>query len=82
MKDGFCPKCNSDDVFHKRAALRSGNNADDVMLRVAFGTNATITIYTCAECGYSEFYVDNPAERDAIRQYWLATDEKEKPDGF
>lgn len=82
MKDGFCPKCNSGDVFHKRAGLQTTTSAEAIIWRVAFGTRATPTVYTCADCGYSELYVDNPAERDDIRQHWYATDEKEKPDDF
>jgi RNase P subunit RPR2 len=54
MKNGTCPKCNSNNVYFKPYAL------DKVTLD---GKGVAYVDYVCTDCGCSETYITN---RDAL----------------
>lgn len=56
MKNGTCPKCNSQSVYFKTYAL------DKVTLD---GKGVEYVDYVCTDCGYFETYI---ADKDALNK--------------
>lgn len=49
MKYGICPKCNSQEVYKRRA----------IKERLPIGVLGHVPmLYVCTECGYYEHYID------------------------
>lgn len=60
-KNGICPICGSNEI---KGPYRAGNHTEPVNLAMAlkitisFRFSATLETFTCAHCGYSEYFVD------------------------
>ncbi len=67
MKDGHCPKCDSDEVYQKRNGILSYG-----YLYAAIGLlqKADFTDYICTRCGYTESYVADQRQLPKIAQKW------------
>ena len=73
MRDGYCPKCGSADVYRKKwqgyRTMSVGN----------FGMiSADPYDYLCGQCGYVEIYIDNEEKLAEMRQHWDPVDPKQK----
>lgn len=61
MKDGICPKCESDSVYISRRETHG------VHVPVSW-TEVFTNLYVCANCGYLEFYVESESDLEKIPQ--------------
>ena len=71
MKNGTCVKCQSDEVFvvHNNARLFIGFTH----------TKAPLDTFICADCGYTETYINRAADLEHIRaNYPYADGRKQK----
>ncbi len=59
MRDGFCPKCNSDEIYKQ----------DHYTIRISRFLNVPRVIYVCSDCGYCEQYVEDKRLSD-IKTKW------------
>lgn len=61
-KSGICPICGSSEI---KGPYRVGNHTEPanlimaVKIKINFMYSAMLETFTCAQCGYSEYYVDN-----------------------
>jgi len=65
MKDGICPKCNSEEVY-----VDSYGNHGIVLPIVAFAAH-TIHLYVCADCGYLEFYALTGFDLQKVKEKFI-----------
>ena len=67
MRDGFCPKCDSNEIFKQ----------DHYTIRISRFVNAPRVIYICADCGYCEQYVEDKRLQD-IKTKWTPVTPRRK----
>jgi hypothetical protein len=69
MKDGRCPKCNSNTVYTKPRGISYGSSSG-VYIYIAgeWATKPTTQVdhYLCTTCGYFEAYVEDRARLEAV----------------
>lgn len=72
MRDGYCPKCGSADVYRKDPSPNQSLMAGGWVQKAV-----TAYDYACGQCGYVETYVE---EKDLtrIREHWEPVDPKQK----
>lgn len=62
MKSGFCPKCQSSEVYGDI------NHPHGIHVeRMAFIQMHTILL-VCADCGYLEFYIENEKDLEKVKK--------------
>ena len=70
-RTGKCPKCGSGDIIADAKAIDRGHGNSQQDLSVATFRNptalffkekqeTTVSAWVCAECGFIEYYADNP----------------------
>jgi predicted nucleic-acid-binding Zn-ribbon protein len=65
---GACPKCSSTNLHHSPCVMDrgEGNAALCLAVRLSGPIEAKalgqFEVYVCEDCGFAEFYVQNPAE--------------------
>ena len=70
MKDGICPKCNSDEIYKKKAV---------VQYLIPLGIwKPNPMVYACADCGYYEKYIEGPRYLQGIKEDWTPINWKRK----
>ena len=73
MKDGKCPKCNSDTVYTKRQGISFASD-DYFYVRISSDRMSRslkeVDHYVCTTCGYVEIYLEDKAKLDAIAKDW------------
>lgn len=69
MRDGICPKCSSDEIYKQKT---KGYYSVPVGFWITH-----FMIYSCAECGYSEQYIEGK-RLSQIRDKWIPVNEKRK----
>lgn len=67
MRDGICPKCGSTEIYKQ----------DHYQVRIRRFVNVPRVIYACAECGYSEQYIEDPRLSD-IKDSWTPVEPRRK----
>ena len=77
MKNGQCPKCGAKAVYsgaqiaHKAGGLPGLANAIPIAGNIMFGfSKAVLDNYVCANCGYVESYISDPAKLQDIVANW------------
>ncbi len=66
LRDGLCPKCQSQEIMPNAEAVEGNNLAirvyekAGVMLRGMW--NFPLKAWVCTSCGYTELYVNTPQE--------------------
>jgi predicted nucleic-acid-binding Zn-ribbon protein len=65
MKNGTCVKCQSDEVFLVRGNKR---------LVIGVRRSAMLDYYVCADCGYTEIYVNADDDLDYISENFYYAD--------
>jgi predicted nucleic-acid-binding Zn-ribbon protein len=78
VKDGKCPKCGSDKVFHgidipAKSGPFGSNSIPITMISIAALDN-----YVCTACGYVESYISESSKLREISRKWPRVKE-EKP---
>jgi predicted nucleic-acid-binding Zn-ribbon protein len=64
MRDGTCPKCRSREIYQSPADLGMGR------MPIANMRAVTMATYVCTDCGYMEYYVDDPNDLRKIVEKW------------
>jgi len=71
LKTGICPKCNSHEVFSGAGvALKKGPFGSN-SIPIGLTSIAALDNLVCAECGYVESYVSDPAKLGEISRKWV-----------
>ncbi|WP_455140067.1 hypothetical protein [Candidatus Hodarchaeum mangrovi] len=70
-----CPNCGASDI---RGAFKFSPGMYTFSVPIAFPKTATLEIYICAECGYTQFFTDEKGLMN-VREYSSSPHEKEKP---
>ncbi len=74
MKQGKCPKCNSQDVY-SNCNLRYKTGAyNSNTIPLTFFRTAGLDNYICTACGYTESYVTDAAALERIKDMWEKTE--------
>jgi predicted nucleic-acid-binding Zn-ribbon protein len=70
LKTGICPKCSSHEVFSGAGiALKKGPFGSN-SIPIGLTSIAALDNLVCAECGYLESYVSDPAKLAEISRKW------------
>ncbi len=70
MKDGKCPKCGSDDVFHGTDVPAKTGPFGSNSIPITLISIAALDNYVCAKCGYVESYVASASKLLEISRVW------------
>ena len=70
MKDGKCPKCGSDKVFHGIDIPAKAGPFGSNSIPVTLVSIAALDNYVCAACGYVESYIAESAKLREISMKW------------
>ena len=73
MKDGKCPKCNSNTVHMKRTGMKFGSSAVlyiDIASESSWRAVTEVDQYICTTCGYYEAYSQDKSMLEAIAKDW------------
>jgi predicted nucleic-acid-binding Zn-ribbon protein len=70
MKNGKCPKCGSDRVFHGVEIPAKFGPFGSNSIPITLFSIAALDNYVCAACGYVESYVAETAKRQEIEKRW------------
>jgi predicted nucleic-acid-binding Zn-ribbon protein len=62
MKDGICPKCQSEEVYID-SGVRHG-----IMIPIHTFTPHQTHLYVCADCGYLEFYAQTGQDLSKVKE--------------
>ena len=64
-----CPKCNSQDIIHVPGTTvgTTFHNYIPAGLLPVF-SSIPVTRYVCSQCGFSEEWIDSPADLEKLRQ--------------
>jgi predicted nucleic-acid-binding Zn-ribbon protein len=65
MKNMHCPKCHSTEVIRLPGGIQPPSTLSGAKTPSSFKAINT-TQYCCANCGYSEVWVDNPEDLKAL----------------
>ena len=63
MIDGKCPKCGSDEIVRNARVFGGENLVRDLSAQVFYGARAAtkrLSPHICGNCGYTEFYAQDP----------------------
>jgi hypothetical protein len=75
MKDGKCPKCNSNTVYVKRKGTSFGDGGIHVYISSQLASRPVpVDHYICTTCGYFEAYVEDKAKLEAVTKDWKKVD--------
>lgn len=67
MKNGTCPKCNSNTVYIKRKGMSFGDGGVHVYIPSQLASRPVpVDNYLCTTCGYFESYVADKAKLEAV----------------
>jgi predicted nucleic-acid-binding Zn-ribbon protein len=70
VKNGKCPKCGSDNVFHGAEIPAKFGPFGSNSIPITLLSMASLDNYVCAECGYVESYVAESMKRVEISKKW------------
>lgn len=76
MKDGKCPKCNSNNVYRREKGIDWGSESQwiEIWTGEPGGSPAHewagFDSYVCVDCGYFETYILKQTALDEIRAKW------------
>lgn len=62
MKDGICPKCNSEEVYF------DGTGRHGIDLKISYSYVHGTHLYICADCGYIEFYAQTGFDLQKVKE--------------
>jgi predicted RNA-binding Zn-ribbon protein involved in translation (DUF1610 family) len=63
-----CPKCGSHDIAVIPGGVRVDGADNIIMVGWTILSSIKVTRYLCCECGFSEEWVDDPEDREKIRE--------------
>jgi len=67
MKNGTCPKCNSENIYFRKPSGFKGG-ADFVFIGPV--TRSFTEVFVCTDCGYIERYIANDSDLQKIKNKW------------
>ena len=74
MKNGKCPKCNSNNVHHCNRGLDWGSESQSIEIWSGEDKRDHIWTgfdsYVCVDCGYFETYILKKEALDLVRSKW------------
>lgn len=70
MKDGKCPKCGSEEVFHGVDIPAKSGPFGSNSIPISMLSIAALDNYVCTECGYVESYVAEASKLKEISRKW------------
>ena len=66
-KTGECPKCSSSEIL-KIPGKRGYRSSNDISLGMTVFSSVYVTRYLCAQCGFSEEWVDSASDLQKVRE--------------
>ena len=69
MKNGTCPRCQSQTVYARRDGIYAGRGGTYVKTALA-NAPSPMNSYICTTCGYNENYVADPAKLAEVARTW------------
>jgi ribosomal protein S27AE len=76
MKDGKCPRCGSDKVFHGGDIPAKYGPFGSNSIPITMISIAALDNYVCTKCGYVESYISEPARLREISRKWPRVSEE------
>ncbi len=70
MKEGKCPKCNSDNVYSGVEVYPKSGPFGSNSIPISITSIAALDNYVCVECGYLERYVAETEKLHEIADKW------------
>lgn len=78
MQTGICPKCHSKNIHAgTNVSLKRGAYGANTLPIRPF-SNAALDNFVYVQCGYVESYVNNPAKRQEIAEFWPKVNPKSR----
>ena len=70
MKQGKCPKCDSEEVYSGIEVLPKSGPFGSNAIPVSFVSIAALDNYVCTDCGYLERYIAETGKLKEIVKKW------------
>ena len=70
MKQGKCPKCDSEEVYTGIEVLPKSGPFGSNAIPVSIVSIAALDNYVCTDCGYLERYIAETVKRVEIAKKW------------
>jgi hypothetical protein len=67
-KTKVCPKCDSRDIAVIPGSVGVHGTGNNIRVGWTIFSSIKVTRYMCCECGFSEEWVDDPEDREKIRE--------------
>ena len=77
LKNGLCPRCNTQDVHTSEAMRHKSGQYSSNTIPLSFLRSIPLSNYVCGNCGYVESYVADPEMLSRIKDIWV----KVEPNG-
>ena len=81
MKQGKCPKCDSEDIFAGVDVLPKSGPFGSNSIPISVVSIAALDNYVCTRCGYLERYVADSEKLEEIAQKWPKAIETAETEG-
>jgi predicted nucleic-acid-binding Zn-ribbon protein len=78
VKEGKCPKCGSDRVFHGSDIPAKSGPFGSNSIPITMVSIAALDNYVCAHCGYVESYVAESSKLREISRKWPRVSEEKE----
>ncbi len=78
MKNGKCPRCNSERIFSGEHIPFKNGPFQSNSIPVSLTSMAALDNFVCADCGLVESYIADPRKREEIAARWSPAREKEE----
>ena len=65
---GTCPKCESRDLIRIPGSLGAYGSGNIIMVGLTIYSGVKVSRFLCSRCGYSEEWVESPADLARIRK--------------
>ncbi len=76
LRSGVCPLCASKEVYNNSTIRKK--QIITLSRNFFVPPYAQLLHYCCADCGHIEVYMNNPKDREKMRQHWTPLNPKQK----
>jgi transposase-like protein len=71
-KSKICPKCNSQEIIRIPGQVRGYGSGNNIITGMTIFSAVKVTRYLCADCGFSEEWIDDPKDIKKLKDIYKA----------
>ena len=67
LRSGRCPKCQSKDLVRIPGRVGAHGSGNNISVGWTIFSSVKVTRFLCCDCGFSEEWLESPADRKKVR---------------